>query len=117
MLFGFKPFGFAEEKKVLTQGKIAMAYAVTELPSTPLSTLTPGQENGARRDARLWSSLQEVCALLAMPFPAHLSGDLMFQHVQFKPGQAIHSVGQPFEMLYLVNSGFLKTTIFDELGN
>lgn len=95
-----------------------MAHAVTELAPAPLSKAAAYErENGLRHDTRLWSSLQEVCALLAMPLPAGLASDLMFQHVQFKPGQTIHSVGQPFELLYLVNSGFLKTVIFDEVGN
>jgi CRP/FNR family transcriptional regulator len=52
-----------------------------------------------------------------MPLPAGLGSEFMFQHVQFKPGQHIHSIGQLFDTLYLVNSGFLKTVIFDELGN
>ena len=95
-----------------------MDSAVTESAPAPLSSeAIYGRESGVRRDAKLWSNLQEVCALLAMPIPAGLPGDLMFQHVQFKPGQTIHSVGQTFDMLYLVNSGFLKTAIFDEVGN
>jgi CRP/FNR family transcriptional regulator len=37
--------------------------------------------------------------------------------VQFKTGQRIHTIGQPFDMLYIVNSGFLKTVLIDEFGN
>jgi CRP/FNR family transcriptional regulator len=50
--------------------------------------------------------------------PAKLGGDeLQFQHMQFKAGQRIHTIGQPFDLLYIVNSGFLKTVMIDELGN
>jgi len=69
-----------------------------------------------QRQAKLWSSLKEVCDLLRIP--AKLSGDdLQFQHMQFKAGQRIHTIGQPFDMLYIVNSGFLKTVMIDEIGN
>ncbi len=37
--------------------------------------------------------------------------------MQFKAGQRIHTIGQPFDTLYIVYSGFLKTVMFDELGN
>src|SRR5438105_4524894 len=72
---------------------------------------------GSQRDGKLWSNLQDVCALLRIPVQPPLINELLFQHVQFKAGQHIHTIGQPFEMLYLVNSGFLKTVLFDESGN
>ena len=37
--------------------------------------------------------------------------------MKFKAGQRIYTTGQPFEALYVVNSGFLKTVLNDELGN
>ena len=40
-----------------------------------------------------------------------------FQHRSLKPGQAIYRMGQPFEALYVVNAGFLKTVLFDGEGN
>jgi CRP/FNR family transcriptional regulator len=43
--------------------------------------------------------------------------DTLFQHVQFKAGQRIHTIGQPFDVLYIVNSGFLKTVMIDVFGN
>ncbi|HAT31489.1 MAG TPA: transcriptional regulator [Janthinobacterium sp.] len=43
--------------------------------------------------------------------------ELLFQHVQFKTGQRVHTIGQPFDTLYIVNSGFLKTVLIDEFGN
>jgi CRP/FNR family transcriptional regulator len=37
--------------------------------------------------------------------------------VQLKAGQRVHTIGQPFDMLYIVHSGFLKTVMIDEFGN
>jgi CRP/FNR family transcriptional regulator len=37
--------------------------------------------------------------------------------MQFKAGQRIHTIGQPFEMLFAVNSGFLKSVMIDEGGH
>ncbi|WP_228893510.1 Crp/Fnr family transcriptional regulator [Pseudoduganella aquatica] len=83
-------------------------------PAAPLS----GLEAGRQRQGRLWSNLTEVCELLHIP-PVNIahSEELLFQHVQFKTGQRIHTIGQPFDMLYIVNSGFLKTVLIDEFGN
>ncbi|MBI1891926.1 MAG: helix-turn-helix domain-containing protein [Burkholderiales bacterium] len=72
----------------------------------------------AQRQGKLWSNLKEVCDLLRIP--TALSGigdDYQFQHMQFKSGQRVHTIGQPFDMLYIVYSGFLKTVIIDESGN
>jgi CRP/FNR family transcriptional regulator len=75
-------------------------------------------EAGRQRTGKLWSSLVEVCDLLRIPFSAASHDpELVFQHVQFKAGQRIHTIGQPFDMLYIVNSGFLKTVLIDEFGN
>jgi CRP/FNR family transcriptional regulator len=61
--------------------------------------------------------LKEVCDLLHIPLVAAVvDEELLFQHLQFKTGQRIHSLGQPFDALYIVNSGFLKTVLIDELG-
>jgi len=69
-----------------------------------------------QRHAKLWSNLKEVCDLLRIP--VHAGGDdFLFQHVQFKTGQRIHTIGQPFDALYVVNSGFLKTVMIDDFGN
>ncbi|MGH8807132.1 MAG: Crp/Fnr family transcriptional regulator [Noviherbaspirillum sp.] len=81
----------------------------------PLATPAP---SGAtwQRQAKLWSNLKEVCDLLRIPLMPG-SDDFQFQHMQFKAGQRIHTIGQPFDMLYIVNSGFLKTVMIDEFGN
>ncbi len=65
----------------------------------------------------LWSTLQEICALLHLPSVSPASHNTLFQHVQCKPGQRIHSIGQAFDTLYVVNSGFLTTALFDASGN
>jgi len=75
-------------------------------------------EAGRQRQGRLWSNLKEVCELLHIPAaPSMMNEELLFQHVQFKTGQRIHTIGQPFDTLYIVNSGFLKTVLIDEFGN
>jgi CRP/FNR family transcriptional regulator len=43
--------------------------------------------------------------------------EFLFQHVQFKTGQRIHTIGQAFDTLFIVHSGFLKTVLIDEFGN
>jgi len=77
-------------------------------------------EAGRQRQSKLWSNLKEVCDLLRIQ-PALNSSianeEILFQHVQFKAGQRIYTTDQTFDMLYIVNSGFLKTVLIDELGN
>jgi CRP/FNR family transcriptional regulator, anaerobic regulatory protein len=71
-----------------------------------------------QRTGKLWSTLKEVCDLLRIPVSAALTAqEELFQHVQFKAGQRIHTIGQPFDVLYVVNSGFLKTVMIDVFGN
>ena len=81
---------------------------------------TSSMEAGRQKNGKLWSNLRDICSLLRIPMPNNTSvanEEVLFQHVQFKTGQRIHTIGQPFEMLYIVNSGFLKTVMIDELGN
>lgn len=40
-----------------------------------------------------------------------------FQHIKVVPGQRVFTAAQPFDSLYVVHSGFLKTMLVDELGN
>ncbi|MDO8653853.1 MAG: helix-turn-helix domain-containing protein [Undibacterium sp.] len=75
-------------------------------------------EAGWRCQGNLWSNLRDVCDLLKIPSPSCSSGeDALFQHVRYKAGQRIHTIGQVFENLYIVNSGFLKAVLIDEYGN
>lgn len=75
-------------------------------------------EAGWRCHGNLWSNLHEVCELLRIPTPAAAADEeVLFQHVRYKAGQRVHTIGQDFETLYIVNSGFLKTVLIDEYGN
>jgi CRP/FNR family transcriptional regulator len=75
-------------------------------------------EAGRQRQGKLWSNLKEVCDLLHIPATVHVNNEEgLFQHVQFKSGQRVHTIGQAFDHLYVVNSGFLKTVLIDEFGN
>ena len=81
------------------------------LTSSPLDA-------GWQRQGKLWSNLKELCEVLRIPaVPSVTDEELLFQHVQFKTGQRIHTIGQPFDTLYIVHSGFLKTVLIDEFGN
>lgn len=87
-------------------------------PTHTTLSAPPNIHSSWQRAGKLWSNLSEVCELLRIP-PTAASSDteLVFQHVQFKAGQRIHTIGQAFDMLYIVNSGFLKTVLIDESGN
>lgn len=93
---------------------------MSESRATASSSLlqTGTMEAGRQRHGKLWSNLKEVCDLLHIPTAASIANEeLLFQHVQFKTGHRIHTIGQPFDTLYIVNSGFLKTVLIDEFGN
>lgn len=64
--------------------------------------------------AKLWSSLAEVCEMIEVPVVEQ--EDMRFQHLKFKPGQRVYIPAQPFDCLYIVYSGFLKSTLVDEFG-
>jgi CRP/FNR family transcriptional regulator len=84
----------------------------------PAALRLPHLEAGWQRQGKLWSTLKELCGLLRIPVTSTMTeDDLLFQHVQFKTGQRIHTIGQPFDTLYIVHSGFLKTVLIDEYGN
>jgi len=96
-----------------------MSNPVTETrPSPAVSLHSSPMDAGWQRQGRLWSSLKEVCELLRIPSACTVADEeLLFQHVQFKTGQRIYTIGQPFDTLYIVHSGFLKTVLIDEFGN
>jgi CRP/FNR family transcriptional regulator len=96
------------------------ANHISEVTSaTTLNTTRSSIESGWQRAGKLWSNLKDICDLLRISAGSSslTDDDFLFQHVQFKAGQRIHTVGQPFDMLYIVNSGFLKTVMIDESGN
>jgi CRP/FNR family transcriptional regulator len=77
-----------------------------------------GSESGWLRQGKLWSNLTEICELLRIPPVSNYhEEEFLFQHVQFKTGQRIHTIGQAFDTLFIVHSGFLKTVLIDEFGN
>lgn len=94
------------------------AHDTRSEPVSPAALRLPHLEAGWQRQGKLWSTLKELCALLRIPVTSTMNDDdLLFQHVQFKTGQRIHTIGQPFDTLYIVHSGFLKTVLIDEYGN
>lgn len=87
-------------------------------PATTSTMHSAPMEAGRQRQGRLWSNLKEVCDLLHITAAVTVNTEeLLFQHVQFKTGQRVHTIGQAFDTLYIVNSGFLKTVLIDEFGN
>lgn len=83
---------------------------------TTRSFVSPASSSAWSRQPKLWSTLNELASLLGVT--ARSTGDYgQFQHVQYRAGQRIHTIGQPFDMLFAVNSGFLKTVMIDDLGN
>jgi len=91
--------------------EIRIATSHSAKPASP-------NETGWQRQGKLWSNLKELCELLRITAAVPLNDDeLLFQHVQFKTGQRVHTIGQPFDSLYVVHSGFLKTVLIDEFGN
>ncbi|MES2046863.1 MAG: helix-turn-helix domain-containing protein [Pseudomonadota bacterium] len=73
---------------------------------------------GWRSRGNLQSNLTDLCALLNIPEPISTDNkEVLFQHVHYKTGKIIHMIGQHFDHLYIVNSGFLKTVVIDDYGN
>ncbi len=73
---------------------------------------------GWRLRGNLLSNLSDVCSLLNITDPVNSAcKEILFQHMHYKAGKRIYMVGQQFDTLFLVNSGFLKTVVIDECGN
>src|SRR3954449_7144230 len=97
-----------------------LSTQMSETRSEPSSSALHSSplEAGWQRQGKLWSNLKELCEVLRIStVPTVTDEELLFQHVQFKTGQRIHTIGQPFDTLYIVHSGFLKTVLIDEFGN
>lgn len=96
----------------------ALTTQLDEMRSIHTNAARQNAQAGWLRTGKLWSGLNEVCDLLRISAgPLVADSDFTFQHVQFKTGQRIYTIGQPFDHLYIVNSGFLKTVLIDESGN
>ena len=64
------------------------------------------------------STLADACRLLGLPEVAGARQvETTFLHRRLKAGQRLTSQGEPFEALYVVAEGFLKTFVADETGN
>jgi CRP/FNR family transcriptional regulator, anaerobic regulatory protein len=94
-----------------------MSASFTQASSRYAKTPYVPSEAGRQRTGRQ-SGLTDVCDLL------HVSGsffsgmsEVAFQHVRLKAGKRLFTIGQNFDMLYIVNSGFLKTVLRDDAGN
>jgi CRP/FNR family transcriptional regulator len=106
------------KKKVVTILSTQMSETRSDNPSSQILSPSSNLEIEWPRQGKLWTSLRELCAVLQMPLISTLFQDeLLFAHTQFKTGQRIHVTGQPFDNLYIVHSGFLKTVLIDEFGN
>lgn len=87
------------------------------VPATPPRSPKLLNDFPSGQGLRPWSSLKEICALLKVqPVKDPQLCDQVFQHILIKAGQQVHTIGQRFEMLYLVNSGFLKTISLSDGG-
>jgi CRP/FNR family transcriptional regulator len=102
----------ATQADTLTNASL-LASASSNRGSRALSTPTEWRSRG-----NFQSSLSEICALLTIAAPEYSAKEnILFQHVHYKAGKRIHTIGQNFDTLYIVNSGFLKIVWTDEYGN
>jgi CRP/FNR family transcriptional regulator len=93
------------------------AHPVLSLVSSHAKSLVFSKTMGWQSHGALRSNLSDVCGLLDIPAPNNqIAKDTLFQHVSFKAGKRIHTIGQHFDTLYIVNSGFLKTVVFADDG-
>jgi CRP/FNR family transcriptional regulator len=92
---------------------------VSEMKSAIAAAGIPLPINITRQDRLQPSlSLKEMCNLLRITAPSvEANGHFRFEHVQFKAHRLIHRMDQQFNMLFLVRSGFIKTSLIDEFGN
>ncbi|MDO8457690.1 MAG: Crp/Fnr family transcriptional regulator [Burkholderiaceae bacterium] len=82
------------------------------------STDTAVASIGLPERGSMWSTLADVCKLLHLDLDFENEAlDALFQHRCLKPGQHAYRMGQAFDALYVVNTGFLKTVLFDKEGN
>ncbi|MFZ6813067.1 helix-turn-helix domain-containing protein [Undibacterium sp. Rencai35W] len=108
----------------MSTATVSTSLSNIEVTASPAAYLSASVSASASNDAgwrchgTLWSNLHEVCDLLGIATPlASDDEQVLFQHVRYKAGQRIHTIGQNFDTLYIVNSGFLKTVLIDEYGN
>jgi len=62
-------------------------------------------------------SLSDLCIFLGLSVPTgRKTSEFYFQHLQFKSGQKVFTTGQEFSSIYIVHSGFLKTSSITSSG-
>jgi len=106
----------AQTKQEMSMTLIQHSDLSAKIPQNP--SAISGADGAWHRQGKLWSTLNEICELLRIPATNHFDDEeFVFQHVQFKTGQRIHTIGQPFDTLFIVHSGFLKAVLIDEFGN
>ena len=87
-----------------------------ENPFPSVFTASEKPENHVNEPCRF--SLADLCSLLGMSVPnSRKSSEFYFQHLQFKSGQKVFTIGQAFSSIYIVYSGFLKTSTINSAGN
>jgi CRP/FNR family transcriptional regulator, anaerobic regulatory protein len=64
----------------------------------------------------LWSTLEEVRTLLRLPKIDESTTIELFSRRKVKPCESVYRMGQQFEYIFIVSSGFLKNIIIDEEG-
>lgn len=72
----------------------------------------------ALRPVALRSNIADIARYLQIPFSSMQQHDQeLFQHMHYKSGHTIFSEGDKSDTLYLVNSGFTKSSLWDEFGH
>lgn len=89
-----------------TSTKVAPVY-------TPVRTPTPHTHNETD-----WSSLKEVMDLLRFDGrPSAVGYEHLFRRRRVRAGQSVFAMGQPFNGLYVVRLGALKSVVTHDDGN
>lgn len=80
--------------------------------------ISPGLADASDSRPRIWSSRKQLFTLLKIEAALHKDDQSTdFQHIKFKANQKICTSGDSFNNLFVVYSGFLKTSWADVNGN
>jgi len=89
-----------------------------ESSSGSASCATAAHNPQTERQANLWSGLREISEILRIPVDAASDGcDIRFPHLHYKEGQRIFTIGQEFDALHVLRTGFMKSAVIDAAGN
>lgn len=95
---------------------MSIIYIPASRSGKSIRRLSCPQKSGRQQQGQLWSNLKVICDLLKVSYSPRENDGTLFQHVQFKAGQRVHATGNRFDTFHIVNSGFIKTVVVDELG-